>query len=127
MTKRVNKFKSHKGNGREPPNWEKSNDEMGFMPKNDIICNFCGTAMTPRLSLMEIEKKGNNVSPVTMLFKIAYKCKMCDWLVTFDKMAENEYWTKILLKRKNRMLFYPVHLWEEDEFIKNQLKALGYF
>lgn len=108
--------------------WKKSNNEMGYTPTFDIKCYFCGSEMFPRLSLMEVEGKGDSIHSVTLAFKIAYKCAKCAWLVTFQITTENEYWTKTLLLRGNRMLYYPpLEVWNEEKSIRRQLEGLGYF
>lgn len=110
--------------------WKKSNDKKGVEPLFEMKCPICGNKMILRNSSLVNEMKGASGHDETAIMIVPkYKCIRCAFVATFDIWIPNEYWSKVLSLRDNRVLYYPpIWEWErEDKEIEKQLKSMGYF
>lgn len=106
--------------------WDRTNDIVGHAPNFKINCPFCDIPMMMRYSqvfpdgeiLYGMFGPGNQV---------AYKCPSCGYHQRFNVEDDKEYIDKTLELRGGKVQYNPVSEWEQDEKIKAQLTALGYW
>jgi|26BtaG_2_1085354.scaffolds.fasta_scaffold10990_2 transcription elongation factor Elf1 len=64
------------------------------------------------------------------VFRISYKCPVCDWLPTFIVPVPQDYWDTILGLRKGEPMYYPpLDEWGKEadyDLVKEKLESLGY-
>ncbi len=64
------------------------------------------------------------------VFRISYKCPVCDWLPTFIVPVPQDYWDTILELRDGEPMYYPpLDQWGKDadyELVKEKLESMGY-
>ena len=64
------------------------------------------------------------------VFRISYKCPVCDWLPTFIVPVPQDYWNTILELRDGEPMYYPpLEQWGKDadsKLVQEKLESLGY-
>jgi len=106
--------------------WKRTGDILGYRPKFKITCQFCKTKMVPRYSYLF--PNGELVyGMVGAGCQMAYKCPRCGFHQRFNITDDKEYIEKVLALRNGKVQHNPVSEWEQDDKIKAQLTALGYF
>ena len=106
--------------------WERTDDTFGYRPKFKMDCLYCKKKMVPRYSFLFPDGQalygiyGAGV-------QLAFKCPRCGFHQRFNLEDDKEYIQKILDYRNGKVQYNPVPEWEQDEKIKAQLTALGYF
>lgn len=64
------------------------------------------------------------------VFRISYKCPVCDWLPTFIVPVPQDYWDTILELRGGEPMYYPpLEEWGKDadnKLVQEKLESLGY-
>ena len=105
--------------------WERTNDIAGHRPLFRVYCRFCDEDMVQRYSavfaapnlLHGFAEAGN---------QMAFKCQKCGSHIKFNIVDDREYMEKIQAIRGSGQ-HHPISEWEENEQIKKQLEALGYW
>ena len=104
--------------------WERA-ERVGHRPKFDISCPFCKVGMVVRYSYAFPAGE-----PIYGMFEptnqIAYKCHACGYHQRFNIPDTKEY-IQSLYDERGKSHYSPVSDWEENEKIKEQLEALGYW
>lgn len=113
--------------------WNFTDDIVGVEMKKPPICPMCSTErekvrMVLRWTKNEVINKATNFDPIEVAFKVAYKCPMCAWVAYFFVPCDQIYWSKVLLFRKNIVLYYPpIEVWNQNDTVKLHLALLKYW
>jgi len=98
--------------------WKKTETAWGYCPTFSPKCRYCGVELQGRFSII--------YKNYAMILK--YKCPSCGWFALFEIDEDKEYQKKIFeLRGKVHTITPTVEALNEDEDIKRQLSALGYF
>ena len=120
------------------PLWEKTDDAMGIRPTWEIICTVCSVHRGAHVPMVLRRSRIHQVSDMRIhfgtqvyrpfAFDQAYKCPDCGHYIVFGVAVDTAYALKIKEKRGGKADFLlPEEIWDEDERVKEQLEALGYF
>ena len=106
--------------------WKRTNDIVGHKPKFRVYCRFCDEDMICRYSAVFPEP--NLLHGFTVAGnQLAFKCPTCGYHIRFNVPDDKEYIDKIYALRQNKSYHHSLEEWEENELIKKQLEALGYW
>ena len=123
-------FKKRELKLKRTPRWERTNDVQGHKPKFNIRCAFCDMPMVLRHSIIYTKDKAKNEDETLQHNQMSYKCPRCAWFIQFMVIDDNKYLKKVVKKYRNgyiRLLPSNDEWSDEDELIKKQLAALGYW
>ena len=98
--------------------WAKSDDLFGYAPTFDVTCRYCGVDMFLRFSRIY-----KDYAMIQM-----FKCPQCGWFAIFNVDEDKEYQKEVFEKRGKVSTITPtMEQLSEDEQIRQQLEAFGYF
>lgn len=116
----------------EKPFWVRTNNARGVEAISKINCPLHGKQMFLRQSELkhtQRETKGKMVVAPCVL--VMYKCPYCALCLYFHvefPVVDNEYWFKVMDWRNDYAVYIPPREeWTEEDAIKKQLEALGYW
>ena len=104
--------------------WERV-QPVGHKPTFKVECPFCKIDMAVRYSY--VFPDGNLIYGLTgPANQIAMKCPECGFHQRFNIMDDKDY-IQSLYDSRGKSHYSPVDEWEDNEKIKKQLEALGYW
>ena len=109
------------------PNYRLTWDFIGIRNNKPIYCCFCNVKMVIRNSQLDWSFELENLN---LHIDLRFKCPNCDWWITKGVPIPKQYFLWLWHHRKKHGIgrtYAPYQEWLDNERIKQQLEALGYF